>query len=68
MGYNEIVSYLLRSGCDPNASTVRGETVLHLATRANQIETMKLLLGKGAHVHAQAKVCELILSNFHVTF
>ncbi len=56
MGYNEIVVLLLRAGCDPNASTVRGETALHLATRANQIEAMKLLLKGRANVDDRAKV------------
>lgn len=56
MGYLEIVEMLLERKCDPNAPTVRGETPLHLATRGNQVDVMRLLLKRGAQVDAKAKV------------
>jgi ankyrin repeat protein len=56
MGHLEIVNFLLQRGCDPNATTVRGETSLHLATRGNQTAVMKVLLRNGAQVDAKAKV------------
>jgi len=57
MGHLDIVNFLLQHGCDPNATTVRGETSLHLAARGNQTEVIKLLLHNGADVDARAKVC-----------
>jgi ankyrin repeat protein len=56
MGHLEIVIFLLQRDCDPNATTVRGETSLHLATRGNQTAIMKVLLRNGAQVDAKAKV------------
>jgi len=56
MGHVDIVSLLLHRGCDPNATTMRGETSLHLAARGIQSEVMKLLLRNGAAVDARAKV------------
>lgn len=47
---------LIKSGSDPNATTVRGETALHLATRGNQTDIMRLLIRQGAQVDAKAKV------------
>ena len=56
MGHIDIVSFLLQRGCDPNATTMRGETSLHLAARGVQTEVIKLLLRNGAVVDARAKV------------
>jgi len=56
MGHIDIVSFLLQRGCDPNATTMRGETSLHLAARGIQTEVIKLLLRNGAVVDARAKV------------
>ena len=59
MGHLDIVRYLLQRGCDPNATTMRGETSLHLAARGNQSDVIKLLIRNGAQVDARAKVCIL---------
>jgi len=56
MGHLDIVRLLLQRGCDPNATTMRGETSLHLAARGNQTEVLKMLIGNGAVVDARAKV------------
>jgi len=61
MGHLDIVNFLLQHGCDPNATTVRGETSLHLAARGNQTEVIKLLLHNGADVDARAKVYIFLL-------
>lgn len=37
MGCMNIVIYLLQHDANPDAPTVRGETPLHLAARANQV-------------------------------
>ena len=78
MGHMDVVTYLLQRGSDPNATTVRGETSLHLATRGNQIAIMKVLLRTGALVDAKAKVCTncytllkytcVVIDNCMVTF
>jgi len=60
MGHVDIVSFLLQRGCDPNATTIRGETSLHLAARGNQTDVIKLLLRSGAQVNARAKVSVVI--------
>ena len=57
MGHVDIVNFLLQRGCDPNATTMRAETSLHLAARGNQTEVIKMLLRNGAQVDARAKVC-----------
>ncbi len=38
MGCMNIVIYLLQHEADPDVPTVRGETPLHLAARANQVK------------------------------
>jgi ankyrin repeat protein len=38
-------------------ATVRGETPLHLAARANQTDIIRILLRNGAQVDARARVC-----------
>ena len=39
----------------PNIQTVRGETPLHLATRANQADIIRVLLRHGGDANAQAR-------------
>jgi len=41
MGYMNICLYLLQHGSCPNTTTVRGETALHLAARANHTTTVR---------------------------
>ncbi len=40
----------------PDEATVRGETPLHLAARANQTDIIRILLRNGAKVDARARV------------
>ena len=61
MGYMNISLYLLQHGSSPNTTTVRGETALHLATRANQTDIIRILLRNGATVDARARVGILIV-------
>ena len=48
-----LLSFLARS--TPNIQTVRGETPLHLATRANQTDIIRVLLRHGGDANAQAR-------------
>ena len=57
MGYVNICLYLLQHGSCPNTTTVRGETALHLAARANQTDIIRILLRNGATIDARARVC-----------
>ena len=59
MGYMNICLYLLQHGSCPNTTTVRGETALHLAARANQTDIIRILLRNGATVDARARVSQL---------
>jgi ankyrin repeat protein len=43
----------------PDEATVRGETPLHLAARANQTDIIRILLRNGAKVDARARVRRL---------
>ena len=61
MGHMNIAMFLLQSGANPNYQTVRGETPLHLATRANQTDIIRVLLRHGAHVDAKARVSSLTI-------
>jgi len=63
MGHTMIVTFLLENGAKTEIATKRGETALHLASRANQTEIMRILLRSGANVDAKAKV-SFNLSNF----
>jgi len=56
IGNENIVSYLLDKGADPNSTTQRGETPLHYAARAGQPNIMRLLLDNGAELDAKSKV------------
>ncbi|XP_065312556.1 ankyrin-3-like isoform X3 [Gordionus sp. m RMFG-2023] len=64
MGHMNVVVYLLNyqqqrvdseDVIDVNAATIRGETALHLAARANQTDIMRILLRHGATVDCQAR-------------
>ena len=63
MGHMNIAMFLLQSDANPNFQTVRGETPLHLATRANQTDIIRVLLRHGAQVDAKARVSDLQLCN-----
>ena len=55
------VCSLLCSQANPDEATVRGETPLHLAARANQTDIIRILLRNGAKVDARARVsCPLL--------
>jgi ankyrin len=56
MGCMNIVIFLLQHGANANAPTMRGETPLHLASRANQTDIVRILLRNGAQVDARARV------------
>lgn len=56
MGCMNIVIYLLQCEANPDVSTIRGETPLHLASRANQTDIIRILLRNGAQVDAKARV------------
>jgi ankyrin repeat protein len=56
MGCMNIVIYLLQHDASPDVPTVRGETPLHLAARANQTDIIRILLRNGAQVDARARV------------
>lgn len=66
MGCMNIVIYLLQHAASPDIPTVRGETPLHLAARANQTDIIRILLRNGAQVDARARVKEKnsVLVNF----
>ena len=56
MGCMNIVIYLIQHQASPDEATVRGETPLHLAARANQTDIIRILLRNGAKVDARARV------------
>jgi len=51
-----IVLTLLNNGADVDGRTMRGETPLHLASRSNQIDVIRILLRNKADVNAKARV------------
>lgn len=61
MGCMNIVIFLLQHEANPDLPTVRGETPLHLAARANQTDIIRILLRNGAQVDARARVCTTIV-------
>jgi len=61
MGHMNILLYLIQHGAGIDTTTVRGETALHLAARANQTDVMRILLRNGAQVDARARVCTSFL-------
>ena len=56
MGHMNIVVLLIQHGANTDCQTVRGETALHLAARANQTDIIRILLRNGANVDAKARV------------
>ena len=48
----------------PDEATVRGETPLHLAARANQTDIIRILLRNGAKVDARARVSFIYIFPF----
>ena len=56
MGHMNIVIYLIQHNANADTPTVRGETSLHLAARANQTDIIRILLRNGATVDAKARV------------
>ena len=56
MGHMNIVIYLIQHDAKPDYPTVRGETALHLAARAQQTDIIRILLRNGATVDARARV------------
>lgn len=63
MGCMNIVIFLLQHEANPDLPTVRGETPLHLAARANQTDIIRILLRNGAQVDARARVRVYLFSN-----
>lgn len=61
MGCMNIVIFLLQHNANPDVPTVRGETPLHLAARANQTDIIRILLRNGAQVDARARVSQISL-------
>jgi len=55
-GNMNIVLNLLNNGAAVDQRTMRGETPLHLAARANQTDVMRILLRNKAEVDAKARV------------
>jgi len=69
MGHAHVVVMLLENGAKTESPTAHGETALHLAARAGQIDCMRTLLRNGANVDATAKVrLILLLLNFQFCF
>jgi ankyrin len=58
MGCMNIVIFLIQNQASPDEATVRGETPLHLAARANQTDIIRILLRNGAKVDARARVSQ----------
>uniref|UniRef100_A0A8B9CKA1 Ankyrin 2 n=1 Tax=Anser brachyrhynchus TaxID=132585 RepID=A0A8B9CKA1_9AVES len=46
---------LLQNGASPDVTNIRGETALHMAARAGQVEVVRCLLRNGALVDARAR-------------
>jgi len=68
MGHMNVVLFLLQHGANPNSTTVRGETSLHLAARANQTDILRILLRNGAQVDAKARVSSVCaVSSFFIS-
>jgi ankyrin repeat protein len=68
MGGMNIVIYLLQHDANPDVPTVRGETPLHLAARANQTDIIRILLRNGAQVDAHARVDQFHYSLTYSSF
>jgi ankyrin len=66
MGHMNIIISLIQNNASPDHPTVRGETSLHLAARANQTDIIRILLRNGATVDARARVSQYFILLFHV--
>ncbi|MEO5338741.1 MAG: ankyrin repeat domain-containing protein [Magnetospirillum sp. WYHS-4] len=71
IGHPEALSFLLRSGVNPNHANDFGKTALMHAAQHNQIEAARLLIEQGADVNAvtirPANNCYYTLQTFNVT-
>ena len=65
MGCMNIVIYLIQHQASPDEATVRGETPLHLAARANQTDIIRILVRNGAQVDARARVSYFVCTICH---
>lgn len=65
VGNMNVVMHLLHNGATVDQRTMRGETPLHLAARANQTDVTRILLRNRAQVDAQARVssssCSIVI-------
>jgi ankyrin repeat protein/L-ascorbate metabolism protein UlaG (beta-lactamase superfamily) len=52
-GRNNLASYLLNKGADPNLKGYLNRTYLHMAARSGNLTVANLLIGKGADVNAK---------------
>ena len=68
MGCMNIVIYLIQHQASPDEATVRGETPLHLAARANQTDIIRILLRNGAKVDAKARVSGKIIFLYNILY
>jgi len=68
MGCMNIVIFLLQQGANANAPTMRGEAPLHLASRANQTDIVRILLRNNSEVDARARVTTLTHFLFFFSF
>lgn len=57
-----IVDELLQHGAEPNARDSSGNTALHIAIKLGNMDATKILLGRGANVHARNRKCEGLLT------
>ncbi|KAI4220068.1 MAG: hypothetical protein LQ349_008178, partial [Xanthoria aureola] len=57
-----IVDELLQHGAGPNARDSSGNTALHIAIKLGNMDATKILLGRGANVHARNRNCEGLLT------
>jgi len=54
-GHDDIISYLLSKGADPNAQGKSFGTALQIATAAGQEKVVQILLSEGAHANDEGK-------------
>lgn len=61
LGDPRVVTLLLDSGADVNASTIDGVTPLQYATHSNELQAVRLLLSRGAEVNACGKQSPILI-------
>ena len=54
-----MISQLIDSGADPHACANKGDTPLHYAAFSGRLAATKLLVARGADVHARDRVRQL---------